>query len=298
VINFAGGYASFTGTKFIGAGQVLVSSNAYFYGITASNLVLAGGTFTGQGYPGGGDLFGQILWTGGQFAGAVGVKNRADLRVVSGGVTGLAYGTDLQNYGTIQGAGVISSTNANDVSFENYGILCPGNPSGALNVEANVYARPAGTIKIKINGMQTNQFNSLIVGGSLLLGGTLQVSLESGLVAAVGTRFPIISSSNYSGTFSTLILPAGTSVDYGNTGVFLVVTVALPTQILFPHVSGTNFTFSFATASNQSYTVQTNTNMTATNWGFFTNLIGSGSPIQIAAPVINAPQMFFRVREP
>ena len=295
VIDFAGGYAAFHSTQFIGAGTVRVSSNAFFNGLSAANLELAGGLFTGQGGPAQhpADLYGQVRWSGGQFAG--GFWNHAALTVLPTGQTGLANGSAFYNDGTVQGAGVITATNA---SFSNNGILSPGNPFGMLVFNGNLYESSASTMQIAIGGNQTNQFSSLTVGGTLVLAGTLRVSLENGFAPAVGTKFPILSCTNRTGTFGALTLPTGFSINYTNTGAFLIVASAVPAQILFPQVSGANFTFRIATASNQSYTVQTSADMTASNWHFFTNFTGNGLPFQITTPVTTAPQLFFRVREP
>jgi hypothetical protein len=81
--------------------------------------------------------------------------------------------------------------------------------------------------------------------------------------------------------------------------VFLVVTGPVPVQILYPQLVGTNFIFQFPTASNQSYTIQRNDDLTTTNWVFCTNIVGNGSAIQFQVPVTVTPlQRFFRIREP
>ena len=70
------------------------------------------------------------------------------------------------------------------------------------------------------------------------------------------------------------------------------------TFIQSPLSVGTNFTFSFCTVSNQSYTVQQNTNLATTDWTFCTNFLGSGSPCQFLTPASSNRQSFFRVRTP
>jgi hypothetical protein len=71
-----------------------------------------------------------------------------------------------------------------------------------------------------------------------------------------------------------------------------------PVTISSPHLSGNNFTFSFTTVSNQSYTIQQNANLATTNWNFYTNITGSGSAFQFSAPLPGFAQRYFRVREP
>jgi len=77
-----------------------------------------------------------------------------------------------------------------------------------------------------------------------------------------------------------------------------MLTVIAPAQIQSPQLAGANFTFSFSTVSSQSYTVQQNTNLTTTNWIFYTNITGNGSLYQFVAPVSSKRQQFFRVSEP
>jgi len=64
-----------------------------------------------------------------------------------------------------------------------------------------------------------------------------------------------------------------------------------------PQLSGTNFTFNFQTVSNQTYTVQQNSNLATTNWQFLETLTGNGSLQQFLVPTTNA-QRFFRLSQP
>jgi hypothetical protein len=79
----------------------------------------------------------------------------------------------------------------------------------------------------------------------------------------------------------------------------LNVTGPLPVEILSPQRVGANFLFQFATASSQSYTIQRNDDLATTNWVFYTNIVGTGSAMQVQVPVTVTPaKRFFRVREP
>ena len=111
-------------------------------------------------------------------------------------------------------------------------------------------------------------------------------------------NFAIVKGNNLSGSFSPVNVPPGVSVTYSNNGVYLRVTGPVPAQIIGPALVGDNLGFSWASVSGQSYTVQQNTNLATTNWIFYTNLIGDGSLLNLQVPVTNAPQQFFRVREP
>jgi hypothetical protein len=67
---------------------------------------------------------------------------------------------------------------------------------------------------------------------------------------------------------------------------------------LSPQRSGNGVAFSFQSVSNQSYTVQQNTNLATANWSYYTNLTGNGLLLQWIAPGFDGPQMFFRVKRP
>jgi hypothetical protein len=89
------------------------------------------------------------------------------------------------------------------------------------------------------------------------------------------------------------------AVTYSNTsGVYLTVTGSTPVQLQPPMISGGNFMFSFGTTNGLGYTVQQNSDLTTTNWTYYTNIIGDGSLYQFVTAVTNAPQLFFRVSQP
>jgi len=71
---------------------------------------------------------------------------------------------------------------------------------------------------------------------------------------------------------------------YSNTSVYLVVTGPVPVTIQSLHSTSGSFFFAFETQSNQSYTIQQNTNLATTNWLFYTNFSGNGSLMQVVAP--------------
>ena len=69
-------------------------------------------------------------------------------------------------------------------------------------------------------------------------------------------------------------------------------------QIQSPRLTGGYFTFSLATVSGQSYTVQQNVDLATANWVTCTNWFGDGSVRQAAFPATNGPQIFYRVQTP
>ena len=199
------------------------------------------------------------------------------------------------NGGTVTGVGTVD-----DYMTVNGGVLAPGNPFGTLNASGGFLMAGGGTASLNVVLGSTNEFSQLTVGGNAGVSGTatLNVALTNGYVPAIGTQFHILSCANFGGGFAKLNVPAGIAVTYSNDGVYLIVTGSTPAQLQTPQVSGDNFTFSFGTTNGLGYTVQQNSDLSTTNWTYYTNLIGNGSLYQVISPVTNVPQLFFRVRQP
>jgi len=204
------------------------------------------------------------------------------------------------NEGLIRKSGG-TNTSAIDLTFNNVGGSIEVD-SGVLAVNGN-YVQGGGSLIIGLGGPNTNQCGQFSTGVATL-GGPLKVVLANGYVPVVGSRFPILVCTSFTGVFSTTNVPAGITVSYlqNNLGqpeyVDLVVTGTVPAQIQPPVLSGGYLTFEIGTANGQSYTVQQNTNIATTNWTFVTNITGSGSFYQFATPVTSVPERFFRVIQP
>lgn len=69
-------------------------------------------------------------------------------------------------------------------------------------------------------------------------------------------------------------------------------------QLFQPACVGTNFAFSFQTASNAGYTVEYNDDLRGTNWQILEIMTGDGSLMPCLVPMTNTTQRFFRVRQP
>jgi hypothetical protein len=221
--------------------------------------------------------------------------NNGTLTVAPNGQTRLADGCVFNNQGTLKGAGNITGALA---TVNNFGTLKPGDPFGQMQISGNLNEASSGNMEIFVNGSQADQFGHLAVGGSLTLSGALQVVATNGFAAPVGTQLPIISCGSCSGVFTQTNIPVGTQLVYTNTGVLLVVTGAVPVQILAPRLNGSNFVFGFNTVTNQSYTIRQNDNLISPNWIFYTNFIGSGSITNISIDTSKSPENFYRVDQP
>jgi hypothetical protein len=157
------------------------------------------------------------------------------------------------------------------------------------------YAQGNNLFSVTLGGTTSGQFGQLSCANATL-SGPLTVNLQAGFVPATGDRFQILSSSSLTGTFSSVNVPPGISVNYNNNTVFLTVT-SPALRILSPQVSGSTFSFSIPTANAKSYTVQTNSDVASSGWGPYTNFIGDGTLRQCVFQ-LSGPRLFFRLVEP
>ena len=101
----------------------------------------------------------------------------------------------------------------------------------------------------------------------------------------VGAFFPFLIATNDNGV-----------ADIAN-GPAIVVRQLLPVRLTDPRVTGSDFSFSFVTVSNNSYTVWRKADLTSATWLDYSNFIADGYVKQITAAATNAAQ-FFRVSQP
>jgi hypothetical protein len=171
--------------------------------------------------------------------------------------------------------------------------------SGTLSIAGN-FTIPSSGLTIGVGGKNSGQYGSLIVGGNAILGGPLKVFLTNNFQPYIPERFTIVSSSSDSGAFSSISLPAGLQINYTNSDVYLNATnVLVPPGPITSQLSGANLLFSFPTSTNQSYTIETITNLASTNWEVYMSVSGSGTTQQFSIPITNTvPQLFLRLSEP
>jgi hypothetical protein len=207
-----------------------------------------------------------------------------------GGVTG----NQFNNFGLVRksfGTGVSTVASL----FANYG--------GAIEVDSGTLSVPSGfstgggSLTIALGGYSPGQNGQLLVNGPATLDGAVKVVLTNNFNPAASNQFQILACSGLSGAFTNVALPAGFSLSYSNSGVYLAV-LPPPATLQSSSLSQGNFSFSFQTLTNQSYTVEQSTNLATPDWFPFTNFAGNGGLMNIVAPFSNYPQQFFRVTEP
>jgi autotransporter-associated beta strand protein len=108
----------------------------------------------------------------------------------------------------------------------NSGVVAPGLPVGTLILTGNFSQAASGSLQLAL--ASTSSYDSLRSSGSALLGGTLDVSLDS-FAPTAGDQFTVLRFTSRTGGFATTNLPAlssglGWTVTYLSTGVVLAVT--------------------------------------------------------------------------
>lgn len=101
------------------------------------------------------------------------------------------------------------------------GTFSPGNSPGEVTFEGDVGFQNDSVLEIELAGLGAGEFDTLIIDGNLVLDGTLELAYLDGFVAAPGDTFLVISSSNYTGTFDSVLFPdqQGWLIDYSLDGI-------------------------------------------------------------------------------
>lgn len=199
----------------------------------------------------------------------------------------------------IQGGSLFGSGSIIGSIHNTGGVVSPGHSPGAFAETGDFSQSAAGALTIQINGATGGTgYDQLTVSGAAALGGALRITVGDGFSPAPGQQFPILTSASRIGTFTTMDLPQGLSVNYTGTGVFVSVTGPVPVQILTPQFVGGALNFSFNTIANRSYTVQSTSSLTNPSWTLFQNVTGNGSLMQFAPPIALTGIQFFRVTNP
>lgn len=160
------------------------------------------------------------------------LQNQAGSTLQSNGTISLT-GT-LNNNGAVKGNGTFSTPA--DITNLN-GIVSPGNDNaGQMNV-TGVYNNGVGTLAIEIGGPAAGTgYDRLAVAGAASISGTLNVNIINAYTPPPSTTFDIVTATGITGTFSTLNLPSGWTVNYLSDRVQVQSPAPLP--VLFEYFNG------------------------------------------------------------
>jgi hypothetical protein len=178
----------------------------------------------------------------------------------------------------------------------------PVNNSGLLDVQFGTLQLPANTTlaggQVRCSLRGASDYGRVVLAGAVPLAGTLSAELVGGYTPAPGTQFEVISASSLSGAFTGLDLPDHFFQTNSATSVFLVVGSGGPVSLSPPKRMGTNCGFAFQSEAGLSYTVERNDDLRTANWTLVQTISGDGALKSFLAPVADAPQRFFRVKQP
>jgi alpha-tubulin suppressor-like RCC1 family protein len=101
------------------------------------------------------------------------------------------------------------------------------------------------------------------------------------------------------GTYTNTYVATDSSGNSATNTRVVTVVAPVPVNLLLSQWSAGNFTISFQTVPDLSYTLEQNTNLWTTNWVFNARLIGNGSIVHVRLTIeTNVPEVFYRVTQP
>ena len=131
---------------------------------------------------------------------------------LSGGYTQTA-GTTTLNGGTLAGAeafniqgGVLSGAGQINAGVINGGSVIPGGMGaiGVLYIQGPYTQTTTGQLVTELSGLDTTQYDQLLVSGPATLNGSLQIHLRNGFTPAVGNNFTVLTYQSHRGAFGTV----------------------------------------------------------------------------------------------
>ncbi|TVQ53863.1 MAG: VPLPA-CTERM sorting domain-containing protein [Rhodobacteraceae bacterium] len=145
--------------------------------------------------------------------------------VVNDGVITTGFGDVSRFLGAVSGSG----TFAGPGKVEVLGALSPGASFGLLDFEGDLFLGPDSVTIMQIGGTARGvSYDAIDVGGTLTLGGLLQVVLLDGFTPRDGERFSLFNAMAFGGAFDALDLPEGVFLTDLYDGGLGVAPVPLP----------------------------------------------------------------------
>ncbi|MBL8472032.1 MAG: hypothetical protein JNM98_09555, partial [Rhodocyclaceae bacterium] len=149
---------------------------------------------------------GQLLVDAGTLVAAGLTANSGNIRLASGAT--LQVDNGLANSGAVEGYGTIAAAGP---GFVNSGLVSPGttaNPIGTLTIAGNYSNAAAGTLAMELAGNASGQYDTLVVTGDAVLGGTLAATEINGHLSDLTSSYTLLTAGSRSGNFSATNLPA------------------------------------------------------------------------------------------
>jgi len=224
--------------------------------------------------------------------------------LMASNAVGSATGTGavtVNNGGTLSGHGII----AGPVTVNASGSLAPGLPLGLLTVSNSLTLAAGGVTVMPILQGAAVTNDAVKVSGTLAEGGTLVVTNLGGVLAN-GDHFQLFSAANFTGGFSSFVLPALTGKLVWNTyqlntsGTLSIVTLNSPAIASFK-LTGQNLVLTGSGgASGWPYYVLASSNLVGSAWApIATNQFDSNGNFSLTltnAIVPGTTNMFYRLQ--
>ena len=139
----------------------------------------------------------------------------------------------VENNGALSGSGLIIG------NVMNQGLVSPGNSPGVLTILGNYTQSSGATLRIEI--ADYSNYDMLVVGGKVSLGGGLQVIPSQSLAMQYGDRFDIIFADQITGDFESIAFQSETFrarfVNFGTIGALLITPADLEDVAVTPNQS-------------------------------------------------------------
>ena len=204
----------------------------------------------------------------------------------------------FDNAGTFRKSGG-SGTSAIDVGFTNSATVTA--LMGILSFNEN-FITTSGTLAFGVSGLAN--LGQVNVSGSVALNGTVSVTWLDGFTPSVGNSFTLLDYGSHSGTFASIILPAGSSgaPTYGATAFSLMITNVTtqtnpPVFLNINLVNPSTVVVSWPSSAT-NYTLQTNANLSSGSWGNVTSGISTVSTNDVFTNTVSGNPDFFRLQSP
>jgi len=132
----------------------------------------------------------------------LGNGGQGTLVLENGGSAEAAGGITIGNSGMISGDGAVTG------NIINAGILSPGQSIGSISLQGDYEQASQGIFEVDLAAAAANQFDTLIISGQAILGGTLDVEFSGMFAPVLGDRFEVLIAANgVNGSFNVHVLP-------------------------------------------------------------------------------------------
>jgi VWFA-related protein len=155
------------------------------------------------------------------------------------GATTLAGGSFDATTADFDGGVVQGSGNLDGDIHNNGAVFMPGTSPGRMAIDGGYTQGVSGTLAVELAGLALNDFDRLVVTGTVDLSGTLDVTLINGFLPVFGDSFEIISATRRINQFAQVHVPAQGSRLYTN---YLRKSVVLGTDPTFFRMAAVNAT--------------------------------------------------------